>query len=508
MAQGAKPGEGGELPGHKVSAIIAKTRHSVPGVGLISPPPHHDIYSIEDLAELIYDLKCSNPDARISVKLVSECGVGIIASGVAKAKAEHITISGHDGGTGASSWTGIKNAGLPWELGIAESHQVLVASNLRSRVVVQCDGQLRTAADVVKAALLGADEFGFATAPLITIGCIMMRKCHLNTCPVGIATQDPVLRKKFKGTPEAVINYFFLLAEEIREEMSRLGVRKFQDLIGRTELLRFEPNESNPKAKLLSLDSLLMDARKLRQEANTVGGSVKQDFELADRLDNKIIEKCKELLENGVTNGITNNYNNNHNSNTPNGFADKNNKNDHETNQIHSHVVNFESNICNQDRAFGSTLSYHLVKKYPNGLPPKTINIRLKGSAGQSFGLFLVAGVTIELEGNANDYVCKGLSGGEVSIFPPKDVPKEYRSEENVIVGNVCLYGATSGKVFIRGIAGERFCVRNSGAYAVVEGIGDHGCEYMTNGVAVILGEIGKNFAAGMSGGLAFVYNV
>lgn len=474
MAQGAKPGEGGELPGHKVSIEIAKTRHSIPGVGLISPPPHHDIYSIEDLSELIYDLKCSNPSARISVKLVSEVGVGIVAAGVAKGKAEHITISGHDGGTGASSWTGIKNAGLPWELGVAETHQVLVANNLRSRVVVQADGQIRTAMDVITAALLGADEFGFSTAPLIVLGCIMMRKCHLNTCPVGICTQDPELRKKFKGVPEHVVNFFFLLAEDIREEMAKLGISTFQNLIGRTELLRFSPNPTNPKAQMLDFKLILCNALSLRPETNITGGSVKQDFELHKRLDNELIEKASDILAGKFL-----------------------------------EPVNIEMTIRNQDRAFGATLSHHLAKRYgDDGLPKNLIFVKVKGSAGQSFCLFLVKGVVVELEGECNDYVCKGLSGGDVTIYPPKDAPSGFESHLNVIVGNVCLYGATSGRAFIRGIAAERFCVRNSGAVAVVEGVGDHGCEYMTGGTVVVLGLTGRNFAAGMSGGIAYVYDM
>nr|CAD7266984.1 unnamed protein product [Timema shepardi] len=418
MAQGAKPGEGGELPGYKVTKDIAKTRHSVPRVGLISPPPHHDIYSIEDLAELIYDLKCSNPNARISVKLVSEVGVGVVASGVAKGKAEHIVISGHDGGTGASSWTGIKNAGLPWELGVAETHQVLVLNNLRSRVVVQADGQIRTGFDVVVAALLGADEFGFSTAPLIAMGCTMMRKCHLNTCPVGIATQDPILRKKFAGKPEHVINYLFMLAEEIRDHMAQLGVKNFQDLIGRTDLLKVSES-SNPKAKTLNFNLILKNALHMRPGVNIVGGK----------------------------------------------YGDE-------------------------------------------GLPENSINIMLKGSAGQSFCAFMSKGVHVTLEGDANDYVGKGLCGGEIVVYPPKNSSPNFKSELNVIVGNVCLYGATSGKAYFRGIAAERFLVRNSGVVAVVEGVGDHGCEYMTGGCAVILGLTGRNFAAGMSGGIAYVLDV
>ncbi|CAK9810578.1 Glutamate synthase [NADH] [Anthophora plagiata] len=471
MAQGAKPGEGGELPGYKVTAEIAATRHSVPGVGLISPPPHHDIYSIEDLAELIYDLKCANPNARISVKLVSEVGVGVVAAGVAKGKAEHIVISGHDGGTGASSWTGIKSAGLPWELGVAETHQVLTLNNLRSRVIVQADGQLRTGFDVVVAALLGADEFGFSTAPLISMGCTMMRKCHLNTCPVGIATQDPALRKKFEGKPEHVINFFFALAEEVRSYMASFGLRKFQDLIGRTDLLKVRSDISIEKAKTLRLDNILRNALELRPKTNIQGGSVKQDFQLENRLDNRVIELASDVLS---------------------GKKDS---------------VDMELSINNESRAFSSTLSYHISKLYgEKGLPRGSINIRMKGSAGQSFCAFMTKGVHVTLEGDANDYVGKGLCGGEIVIYPPKD--STFNSEANVIVGNVCLYGATSGKAYFRGIAAERFSVRNSGATVVVEGVGDHGCEYMTGGCAVILGLTGRNFAAGMSGGIAYVLDV
>ncbi|XP_048520396.1 glutamate synthase [NADH]-like isoform X1 [Dendroctonus ponderosae] len=471
MAQGAKPGEGGELPGYKVTADIAKTRHSVPGVGLISPPPHHDIYSIEDLAELIYDLKCANPQARISVKLVSEVGVGVVASGVAKGKAEHIVVSGHDGGTGASSWTGIKNAGLPWELGIAETHQVLVLNNLRSRIVLQADGQIRTGFDVVVAALLGADEIGLSTAPLIVMGCTMMRKCHLNTCPVGIATQDPVLRKKFTGHPEHVVNYLFMLAEEIREHMAKLGVRTYQELIGRTDLLK--PLETGtPKAKMLNLNLILQNALHMRPGVNIKGGSKGQDFQLEHRLDNQLIDLARPVIE---------------------GTQDS---------------VDIEMKIKNEDRCFSSTLSYHISLKYnEEGLPDgKSVNIRLTGSAGQSFGAFLAKGVSLILEGDANDYVGKGLSGGSIVIYPPKTSP--FESHLNVIVGNVCLYGATSGSAFFRGIASERFAVRNSGAVAVVEGVGDHGCEYMTGGIILILGLTGRNFAAGMSGGIAYVWDI
>ncbi|XP_011708149.1 PREDICTED: putative glutamate synthase [NADPH] isoform X2 [Wasmannia auropunctata] len=471
MAQGAKPGEGGELPGYKVTAEIAATRHSVPGVGLISPPPHHDIYSIEDLAELIYDLKCANPNARISVKLVSEVGVGVVAAGVAKGKAEHVVISGHDGGTGASSWTGIKSAGLPWELGIAETHQVLTLNNLRSRMIVQADGQMRTGFDIVVAALLGADEFGFSTAPLIAMGCTMMRKCHLNTCPVGIATQDPILRKKFEGKPEHVINFFFALAEEVRSHMANLGIRKFQDLIGRTDLLKVRDDISVEKAKTLNLSNILRNALDLRPGVNIRGGTVKQDFQLENRLDNKLIELAKPVL-----------------------------------NGVHTRV-DIEMNINNECRAFGSTLSYHVAKRFGEaGLPENSINIKMRGSAGQSFCAFMAKGIHVTLEGDANDYVGKGLCGGEIVIYPPKD--SEFNSEANVIVGNVCLYGATSGKAYFRGIAAERFSVRNSGAIVVVEGVGDHGCEYMTGGCALILGLTGRNFAAGMSGGIAYVLDV
>ncbi|XP_025204305.1 putative glutamate synthase [NADPH] isoform X1 [Melanaphis sacchari] len=471
MAQGAKPGEGGELPGYKVTKDIAATRHSVPGVGLISPPPHHDIYSIEDLAELIYDLKCANPNGRISVKLVSEVGVGVVASGVAKGKAEHIVISGHDGGTGASSWTGIKNAGLPWELGVAETHQVLVLNNLRSRVVVQADGQIRTGFDVIVAALLGADEIGLSTAPLIVLGCTMMRKCHLNTCPVGIATQDPVLRKKFAGKPEHVINYLFMLAEDVRKHMANLGVAKYQDLIGRTDLLKMTDSNNNPKAKFLNLSPVLRNALHMRPGVNIIGGSESQDFQLEKRMDNIVLTAAQPVID-----GL-------------------------------QKSVNIELTINNECRAFISTLSYHISMKYGDeGLPDNSINIKLKGSAGQSFCAFMTKGVHVTLEGDANDYVGKGLSGGEIVIFPPKS--STFQSELNVIVGNVCLYGATSGKAFFRGIAAERFSVRNSGAITVVEGVGDHGCEYMTGGCAVILGLTGRNFAAGMSGGIAYILDV
>ncbi|KAI1006261.1 Glutamate synthase [NADH] [Podosphaera aphanis] len=469
MAQGAKPGEGGELPGHKVSKSIARTRHSTPGVGLISPPPHHDIYSIEDLKQLIYDLKCSNPRARISVKLVSETGVGVVASGVAKAKADHILISGHDGGTGASRWTGIKYAGLPWELGLAETHQTLVLNDLRGRVVVQTDGQLRTGRDVAIACLLGAEEWGFATTPLIAMGCVYMRKCHLNTCPVGIATQDPELRKKFQGTPEHVINFFYYIANELRAIMAKLGFRTINEMVGHAECLRVREDLRTPKTKNIDLSLILTPAHKLRPGVATFNVR-KQDHRLYVRLDNKLISEAELTLEKGLPSRI-------------------------------------ECDIVNTDRAMGTSLSYQVSKKYgEDGLPIDTIHVNIKGSAGQSFGAFLASGITLELEGDANDYVGKGLSGGRLIIYPPR--ASIFKAEENVLIGNVCLYGATSGTCYFRGVAAERFAVRNSGATAVVEGVGDHGCEYMTGGRILILGSTGRNFAAGMSGGIAYVLDI
>ncbi|TAQ84560.1 hypothetical protein B7494_g7107 [Chlorociboria aeruginascens] len=469
MAQGAKPGEGGELPGHKVSKSIARTRHSTPGVGLISPPPHHDIYSIEDLKQLIYDLKCSNPRARVSVKLVSETGVGIVASGVAKAKADHILISGHDGGTGASRWTGIKYAGLPWELGLAETHQTLVLNDLRGRVVVQTDGQLRTGRDVAIACLLGAEEWGFATTPLIAMGCIMMRKCHLNTCPVGIATQDPELRQKFKGTPEHVINFFYYIANELRAIMAKLGFRTINEMVGHAEALRVREDLRTGKTANIDLSLILTPAHKLRPGVATFNVR-KQDHRLYVRLDNKLISEAELTLDKGLPSRI-------------------------------------ECDIVNTDRAMGTSLSYQISKRYgEKGLPTDTVHVNIKGSAGQSFGAFLAPGVTLELEGDANDYVGKGLSGGRLIIYPPRAAV--FKAEENVLVGNVCLYGATSGNVFFRGVAAERFAVRNSGATAVVEGVGDHGCEYMTGGRVLILGSTGRNFAAGMSGGIAYILDI
>ncbi|KAG0170152.1 glutamate synthase [NADH] [Apophysomyces sp. BC1034] len=469
MAQGAKPGEGGELAGTKVSDEIASTRKTTPGIGLISPPPHHDIYSIEDLKQLIYDLKCANPRSRVSVKLVSEVGVGIVAAGVAKAKADHILISGHDGGTGASRWTGIKYAGLPWELGLAETHQTLVLNDLRGRVVVQTDGQIKTGRDVAIACLLGAEEWGFATTPLIALGCIMMRKCHLNTCPVGIATQDPDLRKKFEGTPEDVVNFFYYVAEEVRTIMARLGFRKMEEMVGHAELLKVDDALRTYKTANIDLSPILTPAHTLRPGVAThnVG---KQQHKLHLRLDNYLVDESEPALER----------------------RDR---------------VAIQSEIVNTDRAVGTTLSYHVSKRYgEQGLPPNTIHVAFRGSAGQSFGAFLAPGIFFELEGDGNDYVGKGLSGGRIAIYPPK--ASVFRPQENVIVGNVCLYGATAGQAFFRGMAAERFCVRNSGAAAVCEGVGDHGCEYMTGGRVVILGSTGRNFAAGMSGGIAYVLDV
>ena len=466
ISQGAKPGEGGELPGRKVDENIARIRYSTPGVGLISPPPHHDIYSIEDLAQLIHDLKNANPSARISVKLVSEVGVGTIAAGVAKAHADHILISGDTGGTGASPLTSIKHAGLPWELGIAETHQTLVLNDLRSRTVLQTDGGLKTGRDVVIAALLGAEEMGFSTAPLITLGCIMMRKCHLNTCPVGIATQDPELREKFTGKPEHAVNYLFMVAEEARQLMAKLGFRTMNEMVGRVDCLETEEAIKHWKSDGLDLTSLLTPIE-LPHDDVGVYCSIAQDHGLELALDNQLLELAKPALADGTQ-------------------------------------VNIELPIVNTNRTVGTILSHNIAKKWgADCLPDGTVNIKFNGSAGQSVGAFLAKGVTIELEGDANDYVGKGLSGGRVIIYPPK--VSSFTAEENIIVGNVVLYGATSGEAFFRGRAAERFCVRNSGAHAVIEGVGDHGCEYMTGGRVVILGETGRNFAAGMSGGVAYI---
>ncbi len=466
MAQGAKPGEGGQLPGHKVDQVIAKVRHSTPGVGLISPPPHHDIYSIEDLAQLIHDLKNTNPRARISVKLVSEVGVGTVAAGVTKAHADHITIAGYDGGTGASPLTSIKHAGSPWELGLAETHQTLLLNNLRGRVSVQVDGGLRTGRDVVIGALLGADEFGFATAPLIVEGCLMMRKCHLNTCPVGIATQDPVLRKRFTGKPEHVVNYFFMVAEEIRELMAQLGFRSFNEMIGRSDLL--EKRQALEHWKAQGLDFTRVFHRPEVGDDVATYNCETQDHGLDKSIDHQLIEQAQAAL----------------NDKQP---------------------VRIEIPIRNTNRSFGTLLSGEIAKRWGlEGLPEDCIHIKAKGSAGQSLGAWLAAGVTVEVEGEGNDYVGKGLSGGRIIVYPPAESGIG-KAEDNIIVGNTVLYGAIAGECFFRGVAGERFCVRNSGATAVVEGVGDHGCEYMTGGVVVVLGPTGRNFAAGMSGGIAYV---
>ena len=468
IAQGAKPGEGGELPGTKVDDYIAKIRHSTPGVGLISPPPHHDIYSIEDIAQLIHDLKNANRSSRISVKLVSEIGVGTIAAGVVKAKTDHLVIAGHDGGTGASPLTSIKHAGLPWELGIAETHQTLVMNNLRSRVVLQTDGQLKTGRDVAVAAILGAEEFGFSTAPLVTLGCIMMRKCHLNTCPVGIATQDKELRKKFHGSPENVVNYLFMVAKELRMIMAKLGVKTLNELIGRVDLLEMEDALNHWKRDGLDLSKILTPAQKVFKDTE-VYNTQKQNHNLTKSMDMSLVRAIKNNI-------------------------------------IRKQKINVNLKIGNTNRVFGTILSNEVSKMWgANGLPHDTININLKGSAGQSIGAWITKGITIKLEGDANDYVGKGLSGGKIIIYPPKE--SSFIPEENILLGNVALYGATGGEAYFRGIAAERFCVRNSGARVVVEGIGDHGCEYMTGGRAVILGKTGRNFGAGMSGGIAYIYD-
>jgi glutamate synthase (NADPH) large chain len=465
MAQGAKPGEGGQLPGHKVDAVIARVRHSTPGVGLISPPPHHDIYSIEDLAQLIYDLKNSNPRARISVKLVSEVGVGTVAAGVAKAHADVVLISGDSGGTGASPVTSIKHAGIPWELGLAETHQVLVMNDLRSRIIVQTDGQLKTGRDVIVGALLGGEEFGFATSALVVSGCIMMRVCHLNTCPVGVATQDPVLREKFTGKPEYVVNYFQMIAQEVREWMSKLGFRTMDEMVGRMDKLDIKKAVDHWKAKKLDLTPMLQ-MPKVAPHVQT-RKTQEQDHGLSDALDNKLIELGREALE----------------SRKP---------------------VTISLPIRNANRTVGTMLGAELTRRYGGeGLPDHTIRVDFKGSAGQSFGAFLPNGITMTLEGDSNDYFGKGLSGGKLVVYPPAGAA--FSAEENIIVGNVALYGATGGEAFIRGVGGERFAVRNSGATAVIEGVGDHGCEYMTRGLVVVLGRTGRNFAAGMSGGIAYV---
>ncbi|MEJ2609014.1 MAG: glutamate synthase large subunit [Candidatus Thiodiazotropha sp.] len=466
MAQGAKPGEGGQLPGHKVNQQIARVRHSTPGVGLISPPPHHDIYSIEDLAQLIHDLKNVNPKARISVKLVSEVGVGTVAAGVSKAHADHVTISGYDGGTGASPLTSIKHAGSPWEIGLAETHQTLVLNQLRGRIAVQADGGMRTGRDVVIAALLGADEIGFATAPLIAEGCLMMRKCHLNTCPVGIATQDPELRKRFTGTPQHVVNYFFFVAEEARQLMAELGFRSWNEMVGQSDRLDMRKAINHWKAKGLDYSRLLLKPK--AGDGVAIYNCETQDHGLDKAMDRELIKLAKPALDS-------------------------------------AEAVKIDIDIHNYNRTFGAMLSGRVAEKYGYaGLPDDTIYIKVNGTAGQSFGAWLAKGITIELSGEGNDYVGKGLSGGRLVVYPPTRSHIS-KAEDNIIVGNTVLYGAISGECYFRGVAGERFCVRNSGASAVVEGVGDHGCEYMTGGVVVCLGPTGRNFAAGMSGGIAYV---
>jgi glutamate synthase (ferredoxin) len=466
MAQGAKPGEGGELPGKKVYPSIAKTRGTTAGVGLISPPPHHDIYSIEDLAELIHDLKNSNRHARISVKLVSEVGVGTIAAGVSKAHADVVLISGHDGGTGASPLSSIKHAGGPWELGLAETHQTLVLNNLRSRIYVETDGQLKTGRDVAVAALLGAEEFGFATAPLVVLGCILMRVCHLNTCPVGVATQDPKLRERFTGNPDHVVNFMRFVAGELRGIMAQLGFRTVNEMVGRTDKLVPWKAIEHWKAKGLDLTPILhqpdvgSEVGRYRQQD--------QDHGLEKSLDlTQLLERCQPAIERGEK-------------------------------------VRAELPIKNVHRVVGTITGSEVTRKHgPDGLPEDTIHIKFNGSAGQSFGAFVPRGMTLELEGDANDYFGKGLSGGKLIVYPPKG--STFESKDNIIIGNVALYGATSGEIFVCGMAGERFAVRNSGVNAVVEAVGDHGCEYMTGGRVVVLGKTGRNFAAGMSGGIAYV---
>jgi glutamate synthase (NADPH/NADH) large chain len=466
MAQGAKPGEGGQLPGHKVYPWIAKVRYATPGVGLISPPPHHDIYSIEDLAQLIHDLKNSNPEARVHVKLVALAGVGTVAAGVSKAHADVVLISGHDGGTGASPLTSIKHGGVPWELGLAETQQVLMMNKLRDRIVVQVDGQLKTGRDVVVAALMGAEEFGFATAPLVVSGCIMMRVCHLNTCPVGVATQDPELRKNFTGKAEFVVNFFQFIAQEVREYMAALGFRTMDEMIGRVDRLNVRKAVEHWKAKGLDFSAILYSPPVEGPRRRVVA----QDHGLEEALDNEIIVRSRKALEHG----------------TP---------------------VSIDMAIRNVNRTVGTMLGYEVTKRYGGtGLPDDTIQLRFTGSAGQSFGAFVPRGITLTLEGDSNDYMAKGLSGGKIVVFPPKQA--KFVAEDNIIIGNVALYGATSGEAYFRGLAGERFAVRNSGALAVVEGVGDHGCEYMTGGRVVVLGATGRNFAAGMSGGIAYVLDV
>ena len=466
MAQGAKPGEGGQLPGGKVYPWVAKTRHSTTGVGLISPPPHHDIYSIEDLAQLIYDLKNSNTRARISVKLVSEAGVGTVAAGVAKAGAQVILVSSFDGGTGAAPRNSIYNAGLPWELGVAEAHQTLIMNGLRDKVILETDGKLMTGRDVAIACMLGAEEFGFATAPLVTMGCVMMRVCNLDTCPVGIATQNPQLRKRFKGKPEYVVNFMHFVAQELREYMAKLGIRTVDELVGRTDLLKMKEDITNPRARKVDLSNILENPY-AGEHFCGYENKLEYDFKLEDTLDERVLlKKLKSALANGQKKSL-------------------------------------QIDVSNVDRSLGTILGSEITRQYPEGLPEDTFTIQCSGSGGQSFGAFIPRGLTLELVGDSNDYFGKGLSGGKLVVYPPKSA--QFAAEDNIIIGNVALYGATSGKAFINGVAGERFCVRNSGAMAVVEGVGDHGCEYMTGGRVAVLGPTGKNFAAGMSGGIAYV---
>ena len=467
MAQGAKPGEGGHLPGKKVYPWIAKTRHSTPGVSLISPPPHHDIYSIEDLAQLIYDLKNANREADISVKLVSEAGVGTVAAGVAKAGAQVILISGYDGGTGAAPRSSIHHAGLPWELGLAETHQTLMMNGLRRKVRIETDGKLMSGRDVAIAALLGAEEFGFATGPLVTMGCVMMRVCNLDTCPVGVATQNPELRKRFRGKPEYVVNFMRFIAQDLREHMARLGFRTLDEMVGRSDLLKKKAHCENPRGELIDLSNILSNPYAGKEYKVTFDASQVYDFGLEKTKDVRILlNRLQGALENGQKRSI-------------------------------------EVEVSNIDRAFGTIFGSEITRRYPDGLEEDTYTVKCSGAGGQSFGAFIPRGLTLELVGDSNDYFGKGLSGGKLIVYPPAGV--KFAQDENIIIGNVALYGATSGKAFINGVAGERFCVRNSGAVTVVEGAGDHGCEYMTGGCAVILGKVGKNFAAGMSGGIAYV---
>ena len=471
VAQGAKPGEGGQLPGDKVTPYIAKLRYSVPGVTLISPPPHHDIYSIEDLAQLIYDLKNSNVYADISVKLVSEAGVGTVAAGVAKAGAQTVLISGYDGGTGAAPRSSIHNAGLPWELGLAETHQTLIMNGLRNRVRIETDGKLMSGRDVAIAALLGAEEFGFATAPLVTMGCVMMRVCNLDTCPVGVATQNPELRKRFRGKPEYVENFMRFIAQELREYMARLGVHTVDEMVGRTDLLRqsVEASQAEPHKGKVDLSAILDNPYAGNGQKVTFDPKAVYNFELEKTLDEKVLlKKCGKAIAKG----------------------------EH---------IELDVDVTNTDRTFGTILGAEITRQTGKGLPDDTIVINCHGAGGQSFGAFIPKGLTLNLTGDSNDYFGKGLSGGKLIVYPPTGV--KFKADENIIIGNVALYGATSGKAYINGVAGERFCVRNSGAIAVVEGVGDHGCEYMTGGTVVVLGDVGRNFGAGMSGGIAYVYD-